>query len=97
MLIGKGYQMKIYMKYYIAGKSLREYAKHAELSLLTSFKWLHRILLAAIESNQNQVVLKGIVESDKMFITYPQKGQRNFDREPRKRGKEIFETKKRYF
>jgi hypothetical protein len=57
-----------------------------QISLPTSFKWRHRIL-AALESSQNQVVLKGIVESDDMFITYSQKGQRNLDREPRKRGK----------
>ncbi len=51
----------------------------------TSFKWRHRIL-AALESSQNQIVLKGIVESDDMFFTYSQKGQRNLDRTPRKRG-----------
>jgi transposase-like protein len=91
---GKGEHMKIYMKHFIAGKSLRECAKQAEISLPTSFKWRHRIL-AALESSQNQVVLKGIIESDDMFFTYSQKGQHDLDREPRKRGKGMFEPKKR--
>ena len=91
---GKGEHMKVYMKHFIAGESLRVCAKYAEISLPTSFKWRHRIL-AALESSQNQVVLKGIVESDDMFMTYSQKGQRNLDRAPRKRGKGMFEPKKR--
>jgi transposase-like protein len=91
---GKGEHMKVYMKHFLAGKSLRECAKQAEISLPTSFKWRHRIL-AALESSQNQILLKGIIESDDMFFTYSQKGQRNLDREPRKRGKGMFEPKKR--
>jgi hypothetical protein len=58
---------------------------------------LNRILLAALEFNQNQVVLKGIVECDDIFISCSQKGQRNFYREPRKIEKEILETKIRCF
>jgi transposase-like protein len=91
---GKGERMKVYMRYFIAGESLRSCAKHAEISLPTSFKWRHRIL-AALESSQNQVILKGIVESYDLFIAYSQKGQRNLDRAPRKRGKGMFEPKKR--
>lgn len=91
---GKGERMKFYMKNFLAGKSLRECAKESEISLPTSFKWRHRIL-AALESSQNQVMLNGIVESDDLFITYSQKGQRNLGREPRKRGKGMFESKKR--
>lgn len=91
---GKGEHMKVYMKHFLAGKSLRECAKQTGISLPTSFKWRHRIL-AALESSHNQVILKGIVESDDLFIPYSQKGQRNLDRTPRKRGKGMFETKKR--
>jgi len=91
---GKGETMKLYMKQFIAGKSLRECARIAQISLPTSFKWRHRIL-AALESAQNQTILKGIVESDDLFITYSQKGERNLDRAPRKRGKGMFESKKR--
>ena len=91
---GKGEQMKQYMKSFISGKSLRDSAKDAEISLPTSFKWRHRIL-GALESTQNQTILKGIVESDDMFLPYSQKGQRNLDRPARKRGKGVFEAKKR--
>jgi transposase-like protein len=91
---GKGERMKVYMRHFMAGESLRTCAKHAEISLPTSFKWRHRIL-AALELSQNQVILRGIVESDDLFIAYSQKGQRNLDRAPRKRGKGMFEPKKR--
>lgn len=83
ILIGKGEYIKIYMKYFIVGKSLREFAKHLEISLPTPFKWPHR-LLAAIESSQNQVVLKSVVESDDIYITCSHKGQRNLVMETRK-------------
>lgn len=91
---GKGEKMKLYMKHFIAGKSLRDCAELCEISLPTSFAWRHRIL-ASLQEQQNQTLLKGIVESDDIFITYSQKGQRNLDRAPRKRGKGVFEVKKR--
>lgn len=86
--------MKLYMKHFIAGKSLRECAKQCNISLPSSFKWRHRIL-AALQAQQNQTILKGIVESDDIFIAYSQKGQRKLDRAPRKRGKGMFEPKTR--
>ena len=73
---GKGERMKVYMRHFIAGESLRSCTNHAGISLPTSFKWCHRIL-AALESSQNQVILRGIVESDDLFIAYSQKTQRN--------------------
>jgi transposase-like protein len=91
---GKGETMKLYMKHFIAGKSLRECARLCEISLPTSFNWRHRIL-ASLQAQQNQTMLKGIIESDDIFITYSQKGQRNLNRTARKRGTGIFEVKKR--
>ena len=55
------------MKYFIARKSLREFAKHAEISLPTSFKWHYRIL-AVLESSQNQIILKGILKATICFL-----------------------------
>ena len=68
-------------------KSLRECAKHAEISLQRSFKWLHRIL-AALESSQNQIVLKSIVESDDMFLPIRKKDSVILIEHHKKEGKE---------
>lgn len=51
--------------------------------------------LAGLELSQNQMILRGIVEGDDLFITYSQRGQRNLDRASRKRSKGMFEPKKR--
>jgi transposase-like protein len=91
---GKGELLKLYMKSFIAGDSIRKSASICEISVPTSFKWRHRIL-AALQTQQSKIVLEGIVESDDVFLPYSQKGQRNIDRKPRKRGKGMFDVKKR--
>jgi transposase-like protein len=91
---GKGELLKLYMKSFIAGDSIRKSALICKITVPTAFKWRHRIL-AALQTQQTKVVLDGIVESDDVFLPYSQKGQRNLDRKPRKRGKGIFEPKKR--
>jgi transposase-like protein len=91
---GKGELLKLYMKSFIAGDSIRKSALVCKITVPTSFKWRHRIL-AALQTQQTKMVLDGIVESDDVFLPYSQKGQRNLDRAPRKRGKGVFEPKKR--
>jgi transposase-like protein len=91
---GKGELLKLYMKSFISGDSLRKSAKECSITLQTSFNWRHRIL-AALQTQQSKIILDGIVESDDVFVPFSQKGQRNLDRAPRKRGQGIFETKKR--
>jgi transposase-like protein len=91
---GKGELLKLYMKSFIAGDSIRKSALICDISIPTSFKWRHRIL-ASLQTQQSKVVLEGIVESDDVFLPYSQKGQRNIDRKPRKRGKGMFDAKKR--
>ena len=91
---GKGELLKLYLKSFIAGDSIRKSAQMCDITFQTSFRWRHRIL-ASLEMQQSNTVLDGIVESDDVFVTYSQKGQRNLIRQPRKRGKGIFEVKKR--
>ena len=91
---GKGELLKLYMKSFIAGDSIRKSTLFCDISIPTSFKWRHRIL-ASLQNQQSKIVLDGIVESDDVFFPYSQKGQRNIDRKPRKRGKGMFDPKKR--
>ena len=86
--------MKLYMKSFIAGDSIRKSVLICDLSIPTSFKWRHRIL-ASLQNQQSKIVLDGIVESDDVFLPYSQKGQRNIDRKPRKRRNGMFDSKKR--
>ncbi|MBL0025498.1 MAG: IS1595 family transposase [Saprospiraceae bacterium] len=91
---GKGELLKLYMKSLLGGDSIRKSASKCKIAVPTSFQWRHRIL-AALQTQQTKVILDGIVESDDIFLPYSQKGQRNIERKPRKRGKGIFEPKKR--
>jgi len=92
--IKKPEKMRQYLYLFLSGKSIRYCATECGISVPTSFTWRHRIL-AALEQQQNKTVLEGIVESDDVFITYSQKGQRKLDRPGRKRGKGVFEARKR--
>lgn len=91
---GKGERLKLYLRHFIAGKSIRYCATACGISVPTSFKWRHRIL-AALQKVQDATVLEGIVESDDVFVTYSQKGQKKLSRPSRKRGQGVFEPKKR--
>lgn len=91
---GKGGLLKLYMKSLLGGDSIRKSAGICKIAVPTSFKWRHRIL-AALQTEQTKVILDGIVESDDVFLPYSQKGQRNIERKPRKRGKGVFDPKKR--
>jgi len=85
--------LKTYLIHFFAGKSLRECAHDTGISLQTSFDWRHKIL-AAFEHQQDITTFSGICESDDVFFRYSEKGNKHLDREPRKRGKGVFEKRK---
>jgi transposase-like protein len=91
---GRGETLKLYLKSFLAGDSLRKSAQICQISIPTSFNWRHRIL-AALQKQQDHTVLEGIVESDDVFIDYSEKGQRKLNRPPRKRGKSVHVKKKK--
>lgn len=70
-----------------AGKTVRAAAADCGVSKNTSFRWRHRFLLwlQAIESEQ----LTGIVEMKETHFPYSEKGARNLERAPRKRGEDL--------
>ena len=85
---------KMYIPQLLSGHSIRKCAKETGISLQTSFDWRHKIL-SSFNKHQKEVVLSGICESDDVYFTFSNKGERNLNRPARKRGKGIFEVKKR--
>ena len=85
---------KMYIPHMLSGKSIRLCAKEVGISIQTSFDWRHKIL-SSFNKHQDDIRLSGICESDDVYFTFSNKGERNLDRPPRKRGKGIFESKKR--
>jgi transposase-like protein len=84
---------KMYIPQMLLGKSIRSCAKEIGISIQTSFDWRHKIL-SSFNKHQDDIRLSGICESDDVYFTFSNKGERNLDRLPRKRGKGIFERKK---
>jgi transposase-like protein len=74
------------------GLTLRESAVEVGICLQTSFNWRHKILsgLSDVESDH----FTGIVEADELYFMYSEKGKRNLERPPRKRGCEDNKTLK---
>lgn len=66
------------------GRSLKRTASELGISITTAFAWRHK-LLAAHRDDQNPK-LTGIVEADDTVFRESQKGSRNLDRRPRRRG-----------
>lgn len=85
---------KMYIPQMLAGKSIRSCAKEVGISIQTSFDWRHKIL-SSFNKQQDEIRLSGICESDDVYFTFSNKGERNLDRQARKRGKGVFESKKR--
>lgn len=85
---------KMYIPQMLAGKSIRSCAKEVGISIQTSFDWRHKIL-SSFNKQQDDIKLSGVCESDDIYFTFSNKGERNLDRPPRKRGKGVFESKKR--
>lgn len=73
-----------YLYCLLSGYSIRKSAKETGISVQTSFDWRHKLLTSfssiAVEG------FEGIVESDDLFFSYSEKGNKNLDRKPKKRG-----------
>ncbi len=68
----------------LLGYSIRKSAKKTGISIQTSFDWRHKLLTSF--SNVSIEGFQGIVESDDLFSSYSEKGNRNLKRAPKKRG-----------
>lgn len=73
-----------YLHCLLSGYSLRRSAKEVGISEQTSFNWRHK-LLTSFESISSEN-FEGIVESDETYFLHSQKGNKELDRKPRKRG-----------
>lgn len=73
-----------YLRCMEQGMTIKATAKELKISIQTSFDWRHKIL-----SSLHRFVpetLSGTVESDEFELALSNKGNRNLEREPRKRG-----------
>lgn len=66
------------------GKSIKKTAKEVGICIQTSFNWRHKILSSL--SNLTPQTLSDVVECDELELALNNKGSRNLDRNPRKRG-----------
>lgn len=74
------------------GLTLRESALEVGICLQTAFNWRHKILssMSKVESEH----FSGVVEADEFYLRFSEKGKRNLERAPRKRGNENAKTLK---
>ena len=82
--IKKKDKLNRYLYCLLSGYSIRKSAKETGISLQTSFNWRHK--LPSSFSSVSVEGFQGIVESDGLFFAYSEKGNRNLDRKPKKRG-----------
>jgi len=76
-----------YLRCMEQGLSIKKIAKELDISIQTSFDWRHKIL-----SSLDQLVpeqLSGVVECDELELALSNKGERQLDRKPRKRGSDF--------
>ena len=73
-----------YLYCLLSGFSIRKSAKETGISIQTSFDWRHKLLTSF--SSVTVEGFEGIVESDDLFFSYSEKGNRNLERKPKKRG-----------
>lgn len=66
------------------GLSIKKIAKELEISIQTSFDWRHKILSSLSEFVPKK--LSEEVECDELELALSEKGNKNLDRKPRKRG-----------
>ncbi len=82
--IKKKEKLNRYLYCLLSGYSIRKSAKETGIAIQTSFDWRHKLLTSF--SSVSVEEFQGIVESDDLFFAYSEKGNRNLDRKPRKRG-----------
>ena len=66
------------------GMSIKKIAKELEISIQTSFDWRHKILSSLSDFTPKE--LSQEIECDELELALSFKGNRNLEREPRKRG-----------
>jgi Transposase and inactivated derivatives len=77
-------KVKKYLYCLLSGYSIRKSAKETGIAIQTSFDWRHKLLTSfSVVSPEG---FEGIVESDDLFFLHSEKGNRNLERQPRKRG-----------
>lgn len=64
--------------------SIQKCTKHICISIQTSFDWRHKLLTSFSAVSPEEFL--GIVECNDLFFAYSKKGNRNLDRQTRKRG-----------
>ena len=75
-----------YLQCMIESKTIRQSADDCDVHRNTSFRWRHRFLLEAHDTQPQ--LLSGIVESDETFFRKSEKGSKKLNRPPHKRGKD---------
>jgi len=73
-----------YINELIQGSTVRHSAKVCGIDSTTSFRWRHRFLQMLNDAEESH--LEGIVEMDETFFLESEKGSRQLNRKPRKRG-----------
>lgn len=73
-----------YLRCMDQGMSIKKIAKEIGISIQTSFDWRHKILSSL--SRFTPQALSGVVECDELELALSNKGSRNLERKPRKRG-----------
>ena len=82
--IKKKDKLNRYLYCLLSGYSIRQSAKETGISIQTSFDWRHKLLTSF--SSVSVEEFQGIVESDDLFFSFSEKGNRHLDRKPKKRG-----------
>lgn len=77
-------KVKKYLYCLLSGYSIRKSAKETGIAIQTSFDWRHKLLTSFSVVTPDG--FQGIVESDDLFFLHSEKGNKNIDRKPRKRG-----------
>lgn len=73
-----------YLKLMEEELSLEKIKKRLGINIKTAFDWRHKILSGLQETDKGPFI--GVTESDDTFFRFSEKGSRNLDRKPRKRG-----------
>jgi len=84
MHLKKPHLWNLYVRHMFEGHSISKCAKLTGISVQTSFDWRHKIL-GSLQSLSPEK-FEGIAESDDIFFNYSEKGCRDLERKPRKRG-----------
>jgi transposase-like protein len=76
-----------YLRCMEQGMSIKKIAKELEISIQTSFDWRHKVLSSL--SGLTPESLSDVVECDELELALSNKGSRNLERKPRKRGSDF--------